>query len=80
MKEADPIKFGGRVRERRVARGLSQARLGKLAGYSQTNIGWIEKGTMKRPHVSAGALSEALMTPVNICSGALDRRKLAPRS
>jgi transcriptional regulator with XRE-family HTH domain len=63
MKEVDPIEYGERVRERRIARKLSQARLGKLSGYSQTNIGWIEQGRMKRPRGSAEALSEALCSP-----------------
>lgn len=64
MKQTNPVEFGNRVRERREARGLSQTRLGKLSGYSQTNIGWIEQGRMKRPHIAAEALSEALQSPV----------------
>ena len=64
MKEANPIEFGNRVRERRKARGFSQARLAELSNYSQTNIGWIEKGNAKRPHISAEPLSQALRSPV----------------
>jgi transcriptional regulator with XRE-family HTH domain len=63
MKEVNPIEYGTRVRERREARGLSQTRLGKLSGYSQTNIGWIEQGRMKRPRATVEALSEALCSP-----------------
>lgn len=62
MKEVDPVQYGGRVRARRKALGLSQAKLGKASGYSQTNIGWIEKGTMKRPQASAHQLAQALRT------------------
>lgn len=78
MKEADPIKFGTRVRERRKARGFSQARLGKLSGYSQTNIGWIEAGTMKRPHISAAALSEALRSPVEYLLWGTGPKEIGP--
>lgn len=79
MKEADPIKFGIRVRERREALGLSQARLGKLSGYSQTNIGWIEAGNMKRPRVAAEALSEGLQCPVEYLLWATGPKQIGPR-
>lgn len=62
MKDADPIAFGNRVRERREALGLSQERLGELSGYSQSNIGWIEGGGPKRLRGPAAAISEALRT------------------
>lgn len=62
MKEADPIAFGNRVRERRKALGISQDRLADISGYSQTNIGHIEQGKMKRPHIQAPAMAEALRT------------------
>jgi transcriptional regulator with XRE-family HTH domain len=62
MNEVDPRKYGSRVRECREALGLSQAKLGKLCGYSQSNIDWIEKGRPKRPQSSVTALSAALHT------------------
>lgn len=62
MKEANPIAFGNRVRERRKELGMSQEVLADRSGYSQTNIGWIEKGQAKRPHIQAEALAEALWT------------------
>lgn len=65
MKEVDPIKFGIRVRECREARGWSQGRLGKESGQSQTNIGWIEAGKVKRPRRAVIALSEALGVHAN---------------
>lgn len=78
MRKADPIEFGDRVRERRVARGLSQARLGKLSGYSQTNIGWIEQGKMKRPRVAAEALSEALQCPTQYLLWGTGPKEMGP--
>lgn len=78
MKEVDPIEFGNRVRERREARGLSQKRLGKLSGYSQTNIGWIEGGTMKRPQRAAAALSEALRSPVDYLLWGVGPKEIGP--
>lgn len=65
MKEANPIDFGNRVRARRQELRLSQERLAGLTGYSQTNIGWIESGKQKRPHIQAPALAEALQTSVD---------------
>jgi transcriptional regulator with XRE-family HTH domain len=62
MKEANPIAFGNRVRERRKDLGMSQETLADRSGYSQTNVGWIEKGQAKRPHIQAEALAEALWT------------------
>jgi transcriptional regulator with XRE-family HTH domain len=62
MKETNPTEFGRRVRERRKELGLSQEKLADFSGYSQTNIGWIEKGSAKRPQSQALALAEALKT------------------
>lgn len=78
MKQTNPVDFGNRVRERREARGLSQARLGKLSGYSQTNIGWIEQGRMKRPHIAAEALSEALQCPVEYLLRGIGPKETGP--
>lgn len=41
---------------------MSQEKLADASGYSQTNIGHIEQGKMKRPHIQAPALAEALRT------------------
>lgn len=78
MKEANPIEFGNRVRERRKALGLSQKRLGELSGYSQTNIGWIEMGTMKRPQRSAAALSDVLRSPVDYLLWGIGPKEIGP--
>ena len=47
MKPKTPL--GARVRERREAVGLSQAKLGKQVGMTQTAIAEIEGGKVKRP-------------------------------
>lgn len=57
---ADPKDFGRRVRELRKERGWGQTKLGEVAGYSQTNIGWIEKGDQKDPTKHAVRLADAL--------------------
>jgi transcriptional regulator with XRE-family HTH domain len=79
MKEANPIAFGHRVRERRKALGLSQDRLADLSGYSQTNIGHIELGRMKRPHIQAEAMSQALNTPVEYLLWGTGPKETGPR-
>jgi transcriptional regulator with XRE-family HTH domain len=60
----DPIAFGRRVKEKRRELGLSQETLGKLSGYSQTNVQWAESGKMKRPHIQAQGLAEPLRTTI----------------
>src|SRR5258708_5229479 len=62
MREANPIAFGNRVKERRNELGMSQETLADRSGYSQSNIGWVEKGQAKRPHIQSKALAEALWT------------------
>lgn len=78
MKEADPIAFGNRVKERREALGISQARLGDLCGYSQTNIGWVEQGKGKRPHIQAEALGQALRTPTEYLLWGTGPKEIGP--
>ena len=43
MKSQVLIKFGERVREKRVSMGLSQEKLAELAGVHRTYIGMIER-------------------------------------
>ena len=38
------VKFGEKVREGRVKRGLTQEKLGKIAGMHRTYIGAVERG------------------------------------
>lgn len=71
----DPIKFGLRVRELREELEWSQTRLGKSAGFSQSNIGWIEQGRGKNPKKQAIALADALgSTPQWLLYGTGERR------
>lgn len=60
MEPFDSKAFGRRVFERRKELGWSQTRLGKEAGQSQTNIGWIEKGQPKDPEKQVIKLARAL--------------------
>jgi len=78
MKKANPIDFGNRVRDLRIARGFSQAKLAAIAGYSQTNIGWIEQGKAKKPHVQVIALAEALRTTQEWLLWGTGRRDVGP--
>jgi DNA-binding XRE family transcriptional regulator len=62
MRQADSAGFGRRVRERRLELEMSQAELGKAAGYSQQNIVTIESGRVKRPQRAASEIAVALQT------------------
>lgn len=44
MNKAILQRFGTRVREERERRGISQERLGELAGVHRTYVGMIERG------------------------------------
>jgi len=43
--------IGARLREARAARDLTQAELGKLAGFSQAVVQQIEDGTLWHPNI-----------------------------
>lgn len=77
--EIDTTAFGKRVRERRVEFQWSQERLGTEAGYSQTNIGWIESGRAKDPRKSAMDLAEALQTTPDWLLFAKGAKETGPR-
>jgi transcriptional regulator with XRE-family HTH domain len=57
--DIDPIAFGERLRQRRIELGLSQGAVGR---YSQSNIGWLEKGNAKDPRIQALDLAGPLRT------------------
>lgn len=65
MKQADSVAFGLRVRQRRKDLGMSQERLAKLSGQSQSNIGYIEQGNAGKPHRLAPELAPHLQTSVD---------------
>lgn len=50
------------MRELREGFGWSQTKLAKVAGISQTNVGWIEQGNPKDPRKQVLRLAEALNT------------------
>lgn len=58
----DPIAFGRRVKEKREELGLTHVTLGKKAGFSRSNIGWIESGDGKDPRKQVLKLAEPLRT------------------
>lgn len=65
MRPINAKDFAERVRLRREEVELSQKALAKAIGYSQQQVTWLEKGTMKRPERAASAvLAEALQTTV----------------
>ncbi|MGE5552810.1 MAG: homing endonuclease associated repeat-containing protein [Betaproteobacteria bacterium] len=47
-----PARVGNRIRERRLALGLSQEELGRMVGYSHRAIGLLESGQWPDPRVS----------------------------
>lgn len=60
--DIDLIAFGARLRQRRIELGLSQGAAGRPAGYSQSNIGWLESGKAKDPRIQAQDLAGPLHT------------------
>ena len=79
MREIDSVKFGRRVRERRVELGLSQIALGRLSGHSQSNIGWIEGGSVKKAQRAAYELAGPLQTTAEWLLWELGPKQLGPR-
>lgn len=63
--KADSKAVGRRVRERREELGWGQTRLAQEAGFSQSNIDWIESGKPKDPRKQALKLAEALRLHVD---------------
>lgn len=58
----DLVGFATRLKEKREEVGLSQTALGKLSGYSQTNIGWLESGDCQDPRTQAQDVAKHLRT------------------
>ena len=59
------IKFGKRVRERRVALGLSQEELASRAGVHRTYIGMIERAEKNITLENIEKISKALNLPID---------------
>ena len=66
MKKKILIKFGERVREKRLEQGLSQEELAVKAGVHRTYIGMIERAEKNISLLSIQKLSKALNIPIYI--------------
>ena len=65
MKKEILVKFGNKVRERRVKLGLSQEELAHRAGMHRTYIGMIERAEKNITLENIQKISEALKMPLN---------------
>ena len=65
MKKEILVKFGNKVRERRVKLGLSQEELAHRAGVHRTYIGMIERAEKNITLENIQKISEALKMPLN---------------
>lgn len=65
MTDADPKEFGKRLKSRRKELGLSQVDLAAAAGYSQSNVGWLESGKAKDIRAQAMDLAGPLRTTLD---------------
>lgn len=65
--------FGKRMRERRLALGVSQERLGELSGLHRTYIGGVERGERNVSLVNIVAIAHALqIDPGRLVEGLAD--------
>ena len=55
--------IGIRLREARMALGLTQAELGNLAGFNQTVVQHVEDGVLRNPYVTSSLASALDLTP-----------------
>lgn len=60
MKEQILLKFGNRIRELRVTKGLSQEELADLAGLHRTYIGMIERAEKNITLANIKRIADAL--------------------
>jgi len=65
VKNHELIKFGLRVRELRLLKGLSQEDLADLAGLHRTYIGGIERGERNVAFLNIVRLAKALEIPLS---------------
>lgn len=71
--------FGSSLRRIRMQRGITQKRLGAIAGMSHTFIGEMERG-LKAPNLNAViVLAEALNAGVEELMAGFIRKPVAPR-
>ena len=55
--------IGTRLKEARIALGLTQAELGNLAGFNQTVVQYVEDGVLRNPYVTSSLASALELTP-----------------
>ena len=65
MRASILIRFGKRVREERLRRGLSQEELAELANVHRTYIGMVERGEKNIGLLNIERIADALRMPVN---------------
>lgn len=65
MKPRILVRFGARVREERLKRGLSQERLAELADVHRTYIGMIERAEKNITLANIEKVAKALSLPVH---------------
>lgn len=65
MKKAILVKFGKKIREVRVKRGLSQEALADIANVHRTYIGMVERAEKNITLLNIQKLSKALKTDIN---------------
>lgn len=58
------VKFGKRVRTIRTEQGISQERLGEIAGVHRTYVGMIERGEKNITLTNIEKISKALRVPI----------------
>jgi len=59
-----PRRLGSRIRERRLARGLTQAQLGAKCRLHRTFIGSVERGERNLSILNLRTIARALRTPL----------------
>lgn len=66
MSSAILNRFGKRVRELRIERGISQERLGELAKVHRTYVGMIERGEKNITLTNIEKFAKALKVPIKV--------------
>lgn len=65
MKKEILIRFGNKVRQERLKRGLSQEEFAEIVGVHRTYIGMIERAEKNITLVNIEKIAKALKIPVN---------------
>ena len=65
MKQEILVKFGNKVREERVKRGLSQEKFAEIVGVHRTYIGMIERAEKNITLTNIEKIAKALKMPID---------------